>query len=616
MLVRRMTKHDFMDGEIIHLEASYLLAENIIKETPIETFLYLEEKGVSTDQYYEILLLQCDGILVDSVKTLKPAEAFVDEFSIKWNEYLMQEEYAYFLCSAMRGLGLKEHGPEIRLTWWNIELAFLLEEHPVHSLNISRGQGKSWFVILYLMFLCYRYRKKKGSVFSKYSMAENLLIFAGDDLGKQHIRQMTSWCEGNYVIWNRLAKGRSYQPSATLMRFANGAQLISKSFMSAARGFRATLFIDDYNLEEFNMNTMVQDKMFERITKAFFPIASNPFAQVLMAATPISPTDLIQRLWKEGGSRIMKWEYCAINRDGTILDHNLQPMSRILERRETYSKRAFLQEILLHADVEIDRIFTWSILEHAKDESYSYAETFDDFYYKDRTEQVLMGNDYSFSTSDVSDYNAFTTIAWTEDIFGDGMFRLFNLFYKQVLSLPGIAKTVYELYHKLQVDVIYSESNGMQTAISDMLSDMGLNVQKMNTTSKFKLNATQGIPVLASLMELDHLKFPYKTDADKKLTDMIMVQFYNMIVIEQRGRTTKFEAAAGNHDDIVLGVSQAILGSKIIDKIKLVNGKESDEWNRMIEREEEQRNVMLGLKEKEEGEESDQEEDNLGISTV
>lgn len=571
----------------MHLEASYRIVEDIIDRTPAETFVYLEEQGVSMDGYVEILLDEADKIMQGSVKTIKPVDVYVAEFSARWNNYLMENEYSYFLCSAMRGLGLVEDGPEIRLTYWNIELALLFEEHPVHSLNISRGQGKSWFCILYLLYLAYRYRKKKGSKFTKFSMAENLLIFAGDDLGKQHIRQLTSWIEGNYVIWKRLAKGRGYEPSATLMRLSNGSQIMAKSFMSAARGFRGSLFIDDYNLEEFNMNTMVQDKMFDRLTKALFPIASNPFSQIIMAATPINPTDLIQRIWKDGGSKIMKWEYRAIDADGSVLDYNLQNLARILERRETYSKRAFLQEVLLIADVEVDRIFTWDILEKTKDESYSFVDRFDDFVYAERTESVLMGNDYSFSTSDISDYNAFATIAWTQSLFGEGIFRLFNLWYKQVMSIPEQVRKSRELYHALNVDVLYSESNGMQTAISDQLIDMGLNVQKMNTTTKFKLNATTGIPVLASLMELGVLKFPYATEEDKKVSDMIITQFYNMIVIEARGKTTKFEAAAGNNDDIVLAISQAVLGSKIVEQIKLINADESDEWNRMIAREEE-----------------------------
>lgn len=588
-----------MGTEEVHLEASYIVVEQIIEETPAETFIYLEGKGVSMEEYVEILLKEADDVLIGSKKTLKPAELYIQEFAEKWDEYLMTNEYGYFLCSAMRGLGFVEDGPEIRLTWWNIELAMLLEEHPVHSLNISRGQGKSWFIILYLLYLAYRYRKKKGSKFTKFSMAENLIIFAGDDLAKQHIRQLTSWIEGNYIVWRRLANGRGYDPSATLMRLTNGSQMIAKSFMSAARGFRGTLFIDDYNLEEFNMNTMVQDKMFDRLTKALFPIASNPFSQILMAATPISPTDLIQRIWRDGGSKIMKWEYCAINRDGTILDYNLQPLERILERRETYSKRAFLQEILLHADVDIDRIFTWAILEHTKDKSYSYAESFDEFYYKDRTENVLLGADYSFSTSDVSDYNAFATLAWTKNIFEEGLFRLFNLFYKQVMSIPEQVRVLHDLYYRMNADVLYSESNGMQTAISQQLIDMGISVQKMNTTQQFKLNATTGIPVLASLMELGLMKFPYKTEKDREITDMIIQQFYNMIVIEARGKTTKFEASAGNYDDIVLAISQATLGSKIVDQLKLVNGRESDEWNRMIRREKEQQDIMLGIKPKE-----------------
>lgn len=571
----------------MHLEASYIVVEDIIERTDIETFIYLEEQGETIDGYVEKLLCQADTLLIGSTKTIKPVDVYVRDFSEKWNNYLMENEFAYFLCSAMRGLGLVDDGPEIRLTYWNIELAFLFEEHPVNSLNISRGQGKSWHCIAYFLYLCFRYRKKKGSKFTKFSMAENLLIFAGDDLGKQHIRQLTTWVEGNYVIWNRLAKGRGYEPSATLMRLSNGSQVMSKSFMSAARGFRGSLFIDDYNLEEFNMNTMVQDKMYDRLTKALFPIASNPFSQIIMAATPVSPTDLIQRIWKDGGSKIMKWEYRAINSDGTILDYNLQDLKRILERRETYSKRAFLQEVLLIADVDIDRIFTWDILNNVKDETYSYVDKFDDFVYSERTENVLMGNDYSFSTSDLSDYNSFATIAWVLSIFGKGTFRLFNIWHKQVMSIPQQVRKVRELYAALQVDVVYSESNGMQTAISDQLIEAGLNVQKMNTTTKFKLNATSGIPVLASLMELGVLKFPYATEADKKVTDMIMIQFYNMIVIEARGRTTKFEAAAGNHDDIVLAVSQAILGSKIIDQIKMLNANESDEWNRMIAREEE-----------------------------
>lgn len=577
-----------------HLEASVIVAQQIMEETSVEMLIYLEGMGVSIEQYYEIIIKECDVILADSVRTIKPANVYIRDFTERWNNYLMENEFGYFLVSAMRGLNIIEDGPEIRLAPWMIDLAFLFEEHPVHSLNISRGQGKSWILLLYYEFLAFRYKKKKGAKFTKYSMGENLMIFAGDDLAKQHIKQITAWTEGNYVLWKRLAQGNGYQPSATLMRFGNGAQMIAKTFMSSARGFRGTLLIDDYNLEEFNMNTMVQDKMFDRITKALFPIASNPFSQIVMAATPISPTDLIQRIWKDGGSKIMKWEYRAIESDGTILDYNLQPLQRIMERRETYSKRAFLQEIMLIADVDVDRMFTWEILEKCKDTSYSYSDTFKDFYYSARTEQVYMGADYSFSTSDESDYNAFATIAWTKDIFDVGKLRLFNLFLKQVMSLPEQVRVAKELYHRLEVDVLYSESNGMQTSISDQLITMGLNVQKMNTTAKFKLSPTHGIPVIAHIMDIGYFKLPYATEADRELTDRILQQFYSMIVIEKRGSPTKLEAAAGNNDDIVLAISQAVLGCKIIEQIRLLNGSEADEWNKMIDRERQKEQELDG----------------------
>jgi hypothetical protein len=66
-------------------------------------------------------------------------------------------------------------------------------------------------------------------------------------------------------------------------------------------------------------------------------------------------------------------------------------------------------------------------------------------------------------------------------------------------------------------------------------------------------------------MDIGYFKLPYKTEADRKLTDKILQQFYGMIVIEKRGSPTKLEASAGNHDDIVLSISQAVLGSKIIE---------------------------------------------------
>ena len=342
------------------------------------------------------------------------------------------------------------------------------------------------------------------------------------------------------------------------------------------------------------MNTMVQDKIYDRITKALFPSASNPHSQIIMAATPVSPTDLINRIWTDGGSSIMLWEYVAIQRDGTILDYNLQNLEQLLKRREVYSKRAFLQEVLLHADVEIDRIFTWNVLEKSKDPTYSYAKSFQEFYYKDRTDYSIMGNDYSFSTSDTSDYNSFASLAWTTNIFKEGCFRLFDLFYKQVMSIPEQISSIVELYKRNQIDVIYSESNGMQTSISDQLINIGLNVEKMNTTNKFKMNTTTGIPVLASLMEFNKLKFPYKTKEDQDITDKILTQFYNMIVIEKRGRVTKFEASAGNHDDIVLSISQAVLGSKLIDSMKLLSGDESAAWNEALLREKQMQLQMAG----------------------
>jgi hypothetical protein len=583
-----------VDKVVKHLEISYLVVEMIIEYTEPEAILYLEREGVSLEEYVEKLLNECDKVLVGSLKSIKTPEVYLREFTERWENYLMENEFAYFLASAMRGVGVIEEGPQIRLAVWQVELAFLLEIHPVSSLNISRGQGKSWLLLGYLMFLSFRYKKKKGSKFTKYSMAENLLIFAGEDLSKQHVKQLTSWAEGNYILWNRLAKGKNYAPSATILRFANGAQVIAKSFMSASRGFRGSLMIDDYNLEEYNTNSEVQDKVFDRITKALFPIASNPFSQIVMAATPVSPTDLIQRIWKDGGSKIHKFEYRAIESDGSILDYNLQPLNRIMERRETYSKRAFLQEIMLIADIEIDRIFTWDILNKTKCDSYSYSNSFKNYLYSDRSESVFCGLDFSFSTSDTSDYNAFATISWDLDIFGEGMFRLFNLFYKQVMSIPQQVRKIEELYRALEVDLILAESNGAQVAIAQQLIEMGLNVQKMNTTSKFKLSATQGIPILATVMDMGYLKFPYATEEDRKTTDMILQQFYNMIVTEKVGRVTKFEASSGNHDDIVLAVSQAILGSKVVDTLKLINGNEAEDWNIAVDREERMREVMLG----------------------
>ncbi|MBV1929558.1 MAG: hypothetical protein KUG81_08630, partial [Gammaproteobacteria bacterium] len=139
-----------------------------------------------------------------------------------------------------------------------------------------------------------------------------------------------------------------------------------------------------------------------------------------------------------------------------------------------------------------------------------------------------------------------------------GIFHVLNCWRKQGANYGQQIGVLKKINKDFRPDVIYAEDNGMQQIFIDMMEDANLPVVGKTTNAVNKKSLYKGVPSLAVLFETRRIKFPYKSQAAKDMTDLYFSELNSITYIQGTG---KLESVS-QHDDTSMSLWCAINGAR------------------------------------------------------
>jgi len=292
-------------------------------------------------------------------------------------------------------------------------------------------------------------------------------------------------------------------------------------------------------------------------------------------------------LEEPGDYEIVELEEPAIREDGTeqthavkfkgshgkVLDPDTMPMEELLlERYENF--RLFQREYQNEIVSDESAIFRLEWLEACRDDNYSYVDfniSFDkngkliqtgsETVPQDKYIRILAGTDPSVVTDKKSaeDHDTSYMVTFVIGLYENGNFDILYTFRSRGLSPTQKLEIAIAINNRFDPYRHFWESNSAGAMdISYIVEKSGVRIAKHHTGSN-KNDAYVGVSAMSSKFEWKKVRFAYKTDRDKQITDRIINEFY--------------EFPNGEHDDQVMamwiteaGVKRALSEWNILKK--------------------------------------------------
>jgi len=216
-------------------------------------------------------------------------------------------------------------------------------------------------------------------------------------------------------------------------------------------------------------------------------------------------------------------------------------MENLLLLRYTIGTLVFEREYQNRISSDEFALFKIGDLQKARDRTLSYVSG--EFHDRDTRREylgIVMGYDPSLvddkrkAEAGDTDYSVITTWAVDEN------YNRVLLGLKRVRGIsPGAAQKLLEdEYHRFLPDLCFIESNAFGTIHANILiNEKGINITKHHTDRK-KTDLYVGVPGMSVTFENGKVRLPYKTQADKELTDQLVKEFHGLGIEK--------------HDDIVM----------------------------------------------------------------
>lgn len=163
-------------------------------------------------------------------------------------------------------------------------------------------------------------------------------------------------------------------------------------------------------------------------------------------------------------------------------------------------------------------------------------------------ERVAVGCDFAASGNVGADFSVFITLGAT----ADGKIWLINLWRGKGKTYNQQLSALKHINVNFNPDVIYAESNQMQTLFVSGGKEMGMPVIGDHTgVNKYDLKS--GLPGMVVLFEQDRFCFPRGDAASVETTDLVTGEL-SSVSWSQKGKLE----SVGQHDDTVMALWKAV----------------------------------------------------------
>ncbi len=404
----------------------------------------------------------------------------------------------------------------------------------------ARGLGKSFFwtrmLPEYLAFIIGGYK----TVISSYNEPATF----------DFVKDNRTDYEDNEFLGTKVAVSKSDDWNKSNLDFTNKSNVRGISITSQIRRLHVNFFnADDIINDEQKLSPeAIKSKIFATI----LPTLERKRGKFNIVGTRFTEDD-IYAYFKEEALKNESWHYCELRLEldeknekifvihsdengdiKTVEDTFLFDFKRLLTLKITepnYFAREYECSIVSDEDVP----YPLNILQECKDRELSY-----DLVGTDKI-RYMGGLDSSNSTTK----NADDTVLMIGYKDSDGMIVPANIFADNTMESPDRLSAIKKVMEKFSKPNVLAEKNSMGQTNIDMINRDGYRLEPFFTDRLKKLDLTDYASVM---VKRRHVRLPYKTPKDQRITDILIHQLSGVRSTKTRGGLPTYRGTT-KHDD-------------------------------------------------------------------
>ena len=361
------------------------------------------------------------------------------------------------------------------------------------------------------------------------------------------IKQMLKDCPSLAPL---LPRTRQDLDNRTEMKLSNGKILRAKSFGSRLRGRHPQLIILDDVLNEHNSLT---EELREKLNTYFYSVVvpmkdrgqqsqreEGYKPQIVVIGTPQHKMDLYHEL-------LDSEDFIGIHQSA-ILDEEKEltlwperyDFHYLMRLKAKIGALNFSREYLCQPIIDETTIFPPSLFKPLFDKHISYEPV-----YKGHN-PVFLGADFSVPGNTDGDYTVLFAMEYDPDA---SMYTPLGYWRARPKTIDEQLQKIEFFMQAYKVTLGYLEANLFQRIYSEHFAQKGnYPIEGHVVSSSGKNSYTTGLVSIRPLLEQGKMRFPYKTDKDRLMTQQLMEEFNG--IVQRKGKITSESA----HDDIPMAV--------------------------------------------------------------
>jgi hypothetical protein len=346
--------------------------------------------------------------------------------------------------------------------------------------------------------------------------------------------------------------------SRTEISLVGGKKIKAKGIGSPLRGRHPQLIILDDILNEKNSNTDdLRSHIINYFNEVIVPMKDKGLSkdkkaghksQIVVIGTAQHYNDLYHYLISNPQYLGEKLKAVVSFEDKEVLWSERYTFKDMMDMKERVGNISFLKEYQNEPTSDDTTLFPYSLFEPLLDEDLSYVES------RPRDTLTYLGADFSVPGNLDGDYTVIVVLSYDSI---ECKYTLCGFWRSRPKTLQEQLDKISLFSSKYSITLGYLEDNMFQKIYKEHFKhNSNLPLKGVTVTSSGKKSLKSGVLSLRPLLENEKMIFPYKTEEDKRKTDLLVREFSG--VRQKSGKVGN----STSHDDIVMAVWHAITASR------------------------------------------------------
>lgn len=388
---------------------------------------------------------------------------------------------------------------------------------------------------------------------------EVLILGADQTAAVENMDKIKEMANASPYLVDLLPKNRSEGTnSRTEVRFLNGKKITAKGIGSPLRGRHPQLIIlDDVVNEANSFSSEDRQKLIKYVNEVVLPMKDKGTikqrtaglrSQIVIVGTAQDYEDLYHTLQKNPQYEGVKLKAIMDEETQTVLWPDRYSYEDLMAVKESIGSLSFAKEYQNDPMSDDTTIFPTSLFQPLFDTTLEYVRNYEG------ADPVYMGVDFSVPGSTDGDWTVIFVMSYNAQ---DNLFTPLNYWRAKPTDIKDQLSQIEYFAKMYKVTMGYLEDNMFQAVYREHFKRHStLPLRGHTVTAVGKKSMKTGLISIRPILENAQICFPYKTEADRNKTDMIVSEFNG---VKQRNGKIGNESS---HDDIVLAMWHAICASR------------------------------------------------------